>query len=78
MVRSISIALALALAFQGGQAAPTARVDDVFKEFTAPGSPGCTAGVYQGNRIVHKGAYGMANLDHDVPLTPAGGLDGRA
>ena len=71
MVRSISIALALALAFQGGQAAPTARVDDVFKEFTAPGSPGCTAGVYQGNRIVHKGAYGMANLDHDVPLTPA-------
>jgi len=52
------------------QAPATARVDEIFKEFTAPGSPGCTAGVYQGGRIVHKGAYGMANLDHDVKLTP--------
>ena len=24
------------------------RVDEIFKEFTAPGSPGCTAGVYRG------------------------------
>src|SRR5688572_5400092 len=47
-----------------------ARVDEIFKEFTAAGSPGCTAGVYQGARIVHRGAYGMANLDHDVKLTP--------
>ena len=46
------------------------RVDEIFKEFTAPGSPGCTAGVYQGSQIVHRGAYGMANLDHDVRLTP--------
>jgi len=46
------------------------RVDEIFKEFTAPGSPGCTAGAYRGGQIVHRGAYGMANLDHDVKLTP--------
>src|SRR5688572_26641526 len=47
-----------------------ARVDEIFKEFTAAGSPGCTAGVYEGGRVVHRGAYGMANLDHDVRLAP--------
>src|SRR5262245_46551599 len=45
-------------------------VDEIFKEFSVPGSPGCTAGVYRGGQIVHKGAYGMANLDHDVKLKP--------
>jgi CubicO group peptidase (beta-lactamase class C family) len=80
MFTRIRIALALAAALSAGvafvaavsleQTPPAARVDDIFKEFTAPGSPGCTAGVYQGARIVHKGAYGMANLDHDVKLTP--------
>ena len=49
----------------------TAQVDEIFKEFSIPGSPGCTAGVYQGARVVHRGAYGMANLDHDVRLSPA-------
>ena len=45
-------------------------MDEIFKEFTAPGSPGCAVGVYQDDRIVHRAAYGMANLDHDVRLNP--------
>src|SRR5687767_15955570 len=53
------------------QASQSALVDEIFKEFSAPGSPGCTAGVYQDARIVHRGAYGMANLDHDVRLSPS-------
>ena len=74
MTRSMILALALVAGFEtadGFQASSSARVDEIFKEFTAPGSPGCTAGVYQGSTIVHKGAYGMANLDHDVKLTPS-------
>jgi CubicO group peptidase (beta-lactamase class C family) len=53
------------------QGSPASRVDEIFKEFAASGSPGCTVGAYKGGQIVHKGAYGMANLDHDVRLTPA-------
>ena len=73
--RAVSMALALATIAGGGsvqaQGSQSARVDEIFKEFSAPGSPGCTVGAYQGARIVHRGAYGMANLDHDVRLSPA-------
>jgi CubicO group peptidase (beta-lactamase class C family) len=47
------------------------RVDEIFKEFTVPGSPGCAVAVYQDGRTVLSRAYGMANLDHDVPLAPS-------
>ncbi len=46
-----------------------AKVDAIFKEFAKAGSPGCAVGVYRGDRMVFSRAYGMANLDHDVPLT---------
>ena len=47
----------------------TARMDETFKEFSPPGSPGCAVGVYHEDKIVISRAYGMANLDHDIPLT---------
>src|SRR5687767_12527632 len=51
-------------------AARAGRVDAVFAEYDKPTSPGCAVAVYQDDRIVYRRAYGMANLDHDVPLTP--------
>lgn len=48
-----------------------ASVDEIFKEFTVPGSPGCAVAVYQDGKTVLSRAYGMANLDHDVRLTPS-------
>lgn len=47
-----------------------ARIDAIFKEYSSRSSPGCTVAAYQDDRIVLRRAYGMANLDHDVPLTP--------
>src|SRR5688572_26715730 len=54
-----------------GAAALTTKVDAIFKDFDKPTSPGCAVAVYQDDSIVYKRAYGMANLDHDIPLTPA-------
>ena len=48
-----------------------ARVDEIFKEYSRPGSPGCAVGVYQDDKIALTRAYGMANLDHDISLTPS-------
>ena len=33
--------------------------------------PGCALGVYKDGQIVYKRGYGMANLNDDVPITPA-------
>ena len=77
MFRTTALALtlgatvALGTASMRAQASQSALVDEIFKEFSTPGSPGCTAGAYQGARVVHRGAYGMANLDHDVRLSPS-------
>jgi CubicO group peptidase (beta-lactamase class C family) len=54
-----------------GESAIAGRVDAIFHEFDRSTSPGCAVTAYQGNRVVLSRAYGMANLDHDVHLTPA-------
>src|SRR5687768_1857068 len=73
VVTAVVTSVAAGAAFQGSQSTSDrqARVDEVFKEFSRPGSPGCAVGVYQDDRILLSRAYGMANLDHDIPLTPS-------
>jgi CubicO group peptidase (beta-lactamase class C family) len=45
-----------------------ARVDSIFSRFTTT-TPGCAVGVSRHGRTVLAKAYGMANLEYDVPLT---------
>src|SRR6202008_4775 len=47
-----------------------ARVDRLFSvvEKTAPG---CAVAVIKDGAVVLKKGYGLANLDHDVPITPS-------
>ena len=49
----------------------TTKVDKVFEQWDKPDSPGCALGVYRDGQIVYKRGYGMANLNDDVPITPA-------
>lgn len=53
----------------------TARVDSVFRAFDRTDSPGCAVGVYQDGAIRYARGYGMASLEHDVPLSPRTVLD---
>jgi CubicO group peptidase (beta-lactamase class C family) len=52
-------------------AAIASKVDAIFKAFDTSSSPGCAVAAYQDDRIAYTRAFGMANLDHDVRLTPA-------
>jgi CubicO group peptidase (beta-lactamase class C family) len=45
-----------------------ARVDSIFSRFTKT-TPGCAVGVSRHARTVLARAYGLANLEYDVPLT---------
>ena len=45
------------------------RVDSMFARYDAQ-SPGCAIGVAQNGRTLLSRAYGMADLEHDIPNTP--------
>jgi len=46
------------------------QVDQIFAQWDKPHSPGCAVAVIQGGSIVYKRGYGMADLDHNLPITP--------
>jgi CubicO group peptidase (beta-lactamase class C family) len=50
-------------------ASPASRVDAILSKWTAA-SPGCAVGVSQKGKNAIEKAYGMADLEHGVPITP--------
>ncbi|MEO7648884.1 MAG: serine hydrolase domain-containing protein [Bryobacteraceae bacterium] len=68
LISKTFILLALPLLMRG--AGPDPRVDALFARWTKPGSPGCALAVMRNGKIVYERGYGMADLDHDIPLTP--------
>lgn len=46
------------------------RVDKIFEQYDKPTSPGCALAVIKDGSIVYKRGYGMADLDHDLPIKP--------
>jgi CubicO group peptidase (beta-lactamase class C family) len=46
------------------------KVDELFRRWHAPDSPGAAVLVIHDGRIVHAKGYGMANLEHGVPIRP--------
>jgi CubicO group peptidase (beta-lactamase class C family) len=53
---------------------PAALADRVFAQFTAA-SPGCVVGVARDGRVLLERAYGAADLERGVPLTPSSILE---
>ncbi len=48
-----------------------AAVDGVFARWDRRDSPGCAAAIYKDDKIVYKRGYGSADLEHEIPITPA-------
>ena len=47
------------------------KVDEFLAQWDKNDMPGCSVGVVKDGRLVYKRAFGMANLDYDVPNTPS-------
>src|SRR5690349_24154790 len=45
------------------------KIDSLFAEYTSE-TPGVAVAVVRNNEIVFKKGYGLANLEHGVPITP--------
>jgi CubicO group peptidase (beta-lactamase class C family) len=50
---------------------PSSRVDQVFAEWNTSDSPGCSLAISRNGTTLYEHAYGMANLELGVRLTPA-------
>ena len=46
-----------------------ARVDKLFVSWDKPDSPGCALGIIQDGKLIYARGYGMANLEHNIPIT---------
>ncbi|MCI0456837.1 MAG: beta-lactamase family protein [Gemmataceae bacterium] len=56
-------------AAQGGD--PRAAVDKLFATWDRRDSPGCALAVLRDGKVLHQRGYGMADLEHEVPITPS-------
>jgi len=46
----------------------SAGIDAVFAEYNSPTTPGCAVGVIQNGAYIHAKGYGLANLEHGIPI----------
>jgi CubicO group peptidase (beta-lactamase class C family) len=69
----VALAIGLSSTAAAQQPADTTRlaVNRVFAAWSATDGPGCALGVSRDGRVIYENGYGMANLELDVPITPA-------
>ncbi len=65
---TISQALSPSAIDKSNEKSLTAKVDQLFKKWDQPDSPGCALGVIRDGEFVYKHGYGMADLDHSIPI----------
>jgi CubicO group peptidase (beta-lactamase class C family) len=74
MVRNLAVLLISALASltvgaAGEPGALAESIDAIFESYTEGNRPGCAAGVIRNGKYIHKTGYGLANLEHEIPIT---------
>jgi CubicO group peptidase (beta-lactamase class C family) len=69
LVVTVLAATVTALGAARQAASPEPRVDAILEKWTSA-SPGCAVGVSQNGKSVLEKAYGMADLEHGVPIRP--------
>jgi len=65
---SAAVALS-ATAFAGDLPAAIPALDELFSEYDLEDAPGCALGVIRNGDFVYRQGYGMANLEHDIPIS---------
>jgi len=55
---------------------PSAQVDKLFEKMDRTISPGCAVAAMRDGKILYQRGYGMADLDHNVPITAGTVLSG--
>jgi CubicO group peptidase (beta-lactamase class C family) len=51
------------------------RVDKLFAQWDKPDSAGCALGLVKDGKLIYARGYGMADLEHGVPISPRSAFD---
>jgi CubicO group peptidase (beta-lactamase class C family) len=73
-IRTVAAAVAASLALVIGAPATAQelrQIDSLFAAFDSPAAPGCAVAASHQGGVLFSRAYGMAHLDHAVPITPS-------
>jgi hypothetical protein len=66
----VAIAVVLLTSHVSRLTGQDSRIDSLFAGWNRTDGPGCIAGVKRSGNTLHLKAYGMANLEYGVPLSP--------
>jgi CubicO group peptidase (beta-lactamase class C family) len=53
-----------------GQIKESQSIDSLFTEWNKPDVPGCAIGIIQDSKLIYSKGYGIADLEHDIKITP--------
>lgn len=67
----LSAANEAVLATQSAAPSNEQQIDSLFAKWDKPNTPGAAVLVIQDGKVVLRKGYGMANIEHNVPITPA-------
>jgi CubicO group peptidase (beta-lactamase class C family) len=68
---ALLVTAAATLAAQQPNDTTRASLDRIFSQWSSKDGPGCSAAASINGKTVYEAAYGSANLEADVPITPA-------
>ena len=54
-----------------GQIKESQAIDSIFSEWNKPDVPGCALGIIKDGKLIYSKGYGIADLEHDVAITPS-------
>ncbi len=74
MTLSLLLTSAFVLAQSDSQSLPTPvqkAINAIFSEYDNTNGPGFAVGVVKNAALIFANGYGLANMDHDIPITPS-------
>ncbi|MEE4198600.1 MAG: serine hydrolase domain-containing protein [Bacteroidales bacterium] len=68
----LPLLLLLCLALSSyGQIGESEAIDSLFLEWNKPETPGCAVGIVKDGKLIYSKGYGIADLEHDIEITPS-------
>tara|TARA_R110002074_G_scaffold394296_1_gene581599 strand:+ start:124 stop:1794 length:1671 start_codon:yes stop_codon:yes gene_type:complete len=53
-----------------GQLKQSQAIDSLFSDWNKPDVPGCAIGIVEDGKLIYSNGYGIADLEHDLQITP--------